>query len=169
MKRHHTLIASLISAAALAASAAAFAQPGSGMGGGMGSHRGPGMGPGGSMGMAMHGDAATVGSRLSAIKAELKITPAQEASWTKFETYMAQQAATRQAAREQMRTQMQTAQADGSKSDFTAMRANMQKVREAHQADHRAAFQELYAVLTPEQKAIADQRMNRRGPQHRWN
>lgn len=163
MKRHHTLIASLISAAALAASAAAFAQPGGGMGGGMGGQRGTGMG------MAMHGDAATVGSRLSAIKAELKITPAQEGSWTKFETTMTQQAATRQAAREQMRTQMQTAQADGSKNDFAAMRANMQKVREAHQADHRAAFQELYAVLTPEQKAIADQRMNRRGPQHRWN
>lgn len=156
MKHQHTLLAGLFSIIALAASSTAWAQPGDC---GMGAHPAHRMGHGPDMGAPMGKDQAGPLQHLSQFKAALKITPAQEASWAKFEAFVTQQAATQQVVRDQMRAQMQAARASGTKPDPATQRASMEKMRESHQAEHRAAFQELYAVLTPEQKTIADKHM----------
>jgi Spy/CpxP family protein refolding chaperone len=60
--------------------------------------------------------------------------------------------------REATRTQMQAKMHDPKLSDAerTAARESMMKVREQHQAARTAAIKDLQAVLTPEQRAIAD-------------
>jgi Spy/CpxP family protein refolding chaperone len=161
-----------IAATALVAAGTTLAHPG-GMGGGMG--YGAGMGPGMGMGMgygmgygmgpaaAQAGDpAAWASARLATLKAELKITPAQEQAWAAFETVTQQQMAAMQTLRSQMHSQMQ-AQPQGNPADFAALRESMFKQHQANFAAREAAWTNLYAVLTPEQKAIADQRPHR-GP-----
>lgn len=142
---------------------------GPGMGAGMGYGMGPGMGYGmggmGGMGWGMGGpvesaDAAKfVAERMAALKAELKITPAQEAAWTAFQNQAQQQVTSMQALRKQMQEQMHGSQADRSATDFSALREAMFKLREANQAAHAAVTKDLYAVLTPEQRSLADRRM----------
>jgi Spy/CpxP family protein refolding chaperone len=84
----------------------------------------------------------------------LKITPAQESAWKAYETSLQQQAKTMQALRGQMQTLMQNAQ-PGS-AEFIAQRDAMIKQHDANFAGRAAAFKDLFAVLTPEQRVIAD-------------
>jgi Spy/CpxP family protein refolding chaperone len=161
MKLNYKIIAGIVTSLSLAAAGAVYAQQGGyGMGGGMG-HGGMGYGMGGAMG----GDdvAAVVASRLARLKAELKITEKQEVSWKAFENVAKQQSGSMQAQRSQMHAQMHNPQVDGTRADFTVQRDAMMALREANQASHNAAVKDLYAVLTPEQKAIADQRLNSMG------
>lgn len=151
MKRTHQFAAATLAALSLAATAV-FAHGGSGMG--------PGSGPLG----AMHGASAPGGpqgagdptarmeAHLSALKAELKITPTQEPAWQAFIGQAKQQAQGHQA----MRATMQGG--TGSAPDRMAQHTEMMKQRVAGMEKMNSALKELYATLTPEQKATADKR-----------
>lgn len=195
MKTSTRIISTTFAAMSLAAASLAFAHPGQGMGPGMGMGmgmgncmgaeqgmgHGMGMGPGSGhrmgmgMGAGMRGPqtAASLDTRLAEWKSELKITAAQEPAWNKYQALVLQQAETAQATRSAMQAQMQDPKAAGT-VDHTAQHQAMDKVRQEHQAARAAARNELLAVLTPEQKALAEQRlgagygrhMSMRGP--RW-
>jgi Spy/CpxP family protein refolding chaperone len=170
MKLTYKIIAGAAAALSLALAGAVYAHPGggmwgpgTGMGPGMGG-MGPGMGMGpgvGRMGYGMGGGgmgdadmaAAAVG-RAAELKYLLKVTPAQETAWKAFETAMVQQATTMQAMRTRMHAQMQN-QAPGS-AEWTAQRDALIKQHDASRSAHTAALKDLYAILTPEQRAIAD-------------
>ena len=154
MTRTHTLIAGVVAGVALAVAAATYAQPYGGMGHGFGP--GMGMGPGHGP-MAGVDPAAMADSRLSDLKAQLKINTAQEAAWQAFATQAKAQAASMQA----MRAQMQ--QDTGTAPERMAQRATAMQQRAAGMATMTNAFGALYAVLTPEQKAIADQNVGMMG------
>jgi Spy/CpxP family protein refolding chaperone len=145
MKLTYKIIAGAAAALSLALAGAVYAHPGGGMWG-----PGTGMGPGmGDADMA----AAAVG-RGAELKYLLKVTPAQETAWKAFETAMVQQATTMQAMRTRMHAQMQN-QAPGS-AEWTAQRDALIKQHDASRSAHTAALKDLYAILTPEQRAIAD-------------
>jgi hypothetical protein len=154
MKRTHSLIAGVVAGVALAVAAATYAQPF----GGMGQGYGPGMGMGPGHGpMAGVDPAAMADARLSDLKAQLKITTAQEAAWQTFAAQAKQQAASMQA----MRAQMQASA--GTAPDQMGQRATAMQQRAAGMATMTNAFGALYAVLSPEQKAIADQNVGMMG------
>jgi Spy/CpxP family protein refolding chaperone len=191
MKTSTRIVSTAFAAVSLAAASLAFAHPGQGMGmgmdAGMGMGMGPGMGmgycqgmgPGGGqrmgMGPGMYGPqtAASLGARMGELKSELKITAAQEPAWEKYQALVLQQAETAQATRSAMQAQMQDPKA-ASAADRAAQHEAMFKLRQEQQAARSAARNELLAVLTPEQKALAEQRlgagygrhMSMRGP--RW-
>jgi len=161
MKTTTKIIAGTIAAFSFITAGAVFAHPGMGQGQGMG--YGPGMG----MGMSgMHGrmqgpeTAAAAATRLEAVKAELKITAAQESAWQAFAAVLQQQAVARDAMRAQMQSQMQVPGPNAAPADRSAHFESMAKFREEHMAARSAALKDLYAVLTPEQKLVADQRLN---------
>ncbi len=125
-----------------------------GMGGAMHAGMGPMQGP---------EAPATVSARLADSKAQLKITSAQEAAWSKYAALVTQQAE----AHANMRTQMHAQMSDpktASTADHAAQREAMHKFKQDNLAARNTALTDLYAVLTPEQKAVADQRLQgRRG------
>lgn len=115
--------------------------------GGPGMRRGgPGSGPGFS-------PSAMVDGRLAALKSELKITADQDSAWQAFAAKAKQQAESRQAVRGQAAAQAQTA------PERLAQHAEFAKQRAASLDAMTAAVKDLYAALTPEQKAVADQRL----------
>lgn len=175
MKTTSKIVAGVAATLSLAVAGAVFAHPGFGMGpgmgfGGMGPGMGPGMGFGGmgrgmGMGPAGYDMAAVASARTAALKSQLKITPAQEAAWKAYEGVVTQQAGAMQAQRDQFHAQAQNAQPGAANPDFAAHRQAMFALRESSLAAHSAALKDLYAVLTPEQKAIADRSLNFMGAQ----
>jgi Spy/CpxP family protein refolding chaperone len=189
MKTLTRIISTTFAAVSLAAASLAFAHPGQGMGMGPGMGMGmgncmaadQGMGPGGGhrmgmgMGPGMRGPqtAASLDTRLGEWKSELKITAAQEPAWNKYQALVQQQAQSAQAARSAMQAQMHDPKTAGT-VDHAAQHQAMDKLRQEHQAARTEARNELLAVLTPEQKALFEQRpgagygrhMSMRGP--RW-
>jgi len=155
MKRTHSLIAGVVAGVALAVTAASYAQPY----GGMGYGHGPGMGMMGPGHGRMAGDdnVATADVRLSDLKAQLQITTTQEGAWQAFVAAAKQQAASMQA----MRAQMQTNAGTG--PEQMSQRATAMQQRAAGMATMANAFGALYAALTPDQKAIADQHVGSMG------
>ena len=154
MTRTHTLIVGVVAGIALAVAAATYAQPYGGMGQGFG----PGMGVGPGHGpMAGVDPAAMADSHLSDLKAQLNINTSQEAAWQAFATQAKAQAASMQA----MRAQMQ--QDTGTAPERMAQRTTAMQQRAAGMVTMTNAFGALYAVLTPEQKAIADQNVGMMG------
>jgi Spy/CpxP family protein refolding chaperone len=127
------------------------------------SHQGRGMGTEGGHG-GMRGGmggadmAARATARLAELKTELKITTAQEPAWQQYEAVVRQQADSMQALRKGMQARMQDPKAMA-EFDPQAQRESMLKLRESNQATRDSARQALYAVLTPEQKALADERL----------
>ena len=95
--------------------------------------------------------AAMADARLSDLKTQLKITTDQEAAWQAYATQAKAQAASMQA----LRTQM--LQDTGTAPERMGQRTAAMQQRAAGMATMTNAFGALYAVLTPEQKAIADQ------------
>jgi len=164
MKLTYKIFAGVAATLSLAVAGAVFAHPGSGTGYGMGPGMGPvmrgGMGPGmgGGMGRWMGGSdmAAVAAGRTAELKAELKITPAQETAWKAFDAVVQQRASAMHAMRGQMQAQMQSQQPGTGSTDFAAQREAMIKQHDASEAAHRAALKDLYTVLTPEQRAIVD-------------
>jgi Spy/CpxP family protein refolding chaperone len=166
MKNTRKILVGAIAAAALAASSVVvYAQPagpgagyGSGAGYGPGAGRGSmGYGPGAGRGGMWGNPAAAVEGHLAALKVELKITPDQEMAWQAFTTNARQQADTMIARRNQM-----FSQAPGttlSAPERLAQRTEFAKQRIAGMETMTAAVKDLYAVLTPEQKAIADRQL----------
>lgn len=159
MKTSTKFIAAAAAAVALGAGGLVFAQQGEGHMGHMG-HMGAGMGMQGGSHGGMRGaeSAADVTDRLATVKTELKITAAQEPAWQKFEGVVRQQADARQAMRSSMQARMQDPKAADS-VDHAAQRESMVKLRDGNRAERDAARQALYAVLTPEQKTLADQKL----------
>ena len=119
-----------------------------------------GQGPGGhGMGPHARGNPAAAAERhLSVLKSELKITAAQEPAWKAFAEQTKQRA-------EDMHAWMSAAQ--GSKQatapERMDLRNQMMKKRQEQMEKETAAFKDLYAVLTPEQKTLADQRVGMMG------
>ncbi len=164
MKRTRSLIAGAVAGVALAVAAAAYAQPYGGMGQGCGAGMGMGMGMGPGHGpMAGVDPAAMAESHLADLKAQLKITTGQEAAWQAFAGQARAQAAGMQAMH--ARTQQDT----GTAPERMAQHAAAMQQRAAGMATMANALNALYAVLTPEQRAIADQNvgMMGRGGMHR--
>ncbi len=138
--------------------------PGYGSGYGPGAGMGPGMGPmgrgamrHGPMGQGMGPQAfanpgALAESRLAGLKSELKITAAQESAWKAFADQAKQQA-------EAMQALMTSAQgsAQATAPERIESRNQLMKKRQEQMEKGTAAFKDLYAILTPEQKALADQ------------
>jgi periplasmic protein CpxP/Spy len=174
MKTTTKIVAATLAIVTWAAAPTVFAHPGMGQGPGMQQGQGMGMGQGmmgHGMGHAMMGHGMGMGpmggadtpavaaARLADFKTALKITPAQEPAWQKFEATAKQQAETRQAMHSAMLAQRQEGKAP---ADFTAQREAMLKLHTARDA----ARAELLAVLTPEQKALFDRpAYGRRGHQ----
>jgi periplasmic protein CpxP/Spy len=170
MKRATTIAAALgIALGTALAATASYAHPGYGpgwgMGGGpgsghgqmMGYGRGMGYGPGPAWGGgpgAGGNPAAFVDSRLAGLKAELGITPAQEGAWNAY----AEQAKQQADAMQKWRATMQGS-APATLPERLELRDQMHKQRQAQAETMTQKIKDLYAALTPEHKAIADQRL----------
>ena len=154
MKRINAVVAGVVAGLSLAVAAVTYAQPS----GGMGPYPGHGMSMGPGHGSMAGVDPATmIESHLSDLKAQLKITTAQEAAWQTFTAAAEQQAAGMQA----MHTQMQ--QSAGTAPERMAQRAAAMQQRAAGMATMANALKDLYTALTPEQRTIVDQHFNRMG------
>lgn len=125
-------------------------------------------GPGGKGAMSRKGQAdfaATATSRLDKLKTELKITADQESAWQNFAGKARQQVESMQA----MRDKMPPPAARGpalSAPERMDRGIEFMKQRLASMEAMNASLKDLYAVLTPEQKAIADKHFMHH-PQHR--
>ena len=143
-------IASLALVATLGFSSLVLAHPGGmGMGQGMGP-MGPMGGISGPRAMMMADPAAMADKHLADAKIELKITADQETAWQTFAGKAKQQAASMQGKRGQMQ-QMQ-----GTAPERMSQRADMMKSRAEQMESMSTSLRDLYAVLSPEQKALAD-------------
>lgn len=141
--------------------------PGPGMGQGMGpmgygamGHGPMGYGPmGRGMGPQAYGNPAAVAdSRLAGLKSELKITAAQESAWKAFADQAKQQA-------EAMQKLMSSAEgsAQATAPERLEQRNQIMKKRQEQMEKGTAAFKDLYAALSPEQKTLADQHFGMMG------
>jgi Spy/CpxP family protein refolding chaperone len=160
MKRNHKIIAGLIIAAGISGAAIAQGRAGCDGMGPMGN--GPMGGPGGQMGRqaSMKFDpAARAEQRLDMFKGQLNLTKDQEPLWQAFA----------EKAKAEAGKGMQTMRAQPADEKLTApermakMQAMMQG-RLTAMTSINESFNRLYAVLTPEQKATADQHAARMGP-----
>lgn len=103
-----------------------------------------------------------VDGRVAFLKAELKITPAQEAQWQQVEAAMrenAKQLDQTITAAHQNRANMDVVQRLEQREQFA-------KVRADNDARLLAAFTPLYASLSPEQQQMANQLV---GAHHQWH
>jgi len=130
-----------------------YGPQGYGMGPGWGMH-GYGMGPQGMFG------AGNAEERLAGLKSELGITAEQETAWQAF----VKSAKQRDESREAWFAKMREARAAGTLPEMLAQRDEIFKQHQAERQATTSALKDLYAALTPEQKAIADQRFGGFGP-----
>lgn len=100
--------------------------------------------------------AAMATARLDKLKAELKITADQETAWQAFAGKAKQQAEHMQALRDKMQPPASTAK-PLSAPEHMDKAIEFMKQRLAGMEAMSQSAKELYAVLTPEQKAVADQ------------
>ncbi len=114
-------------------------------------------GPGARHGGKWSNPAAMVEGHLAALKVELKITPDQDTAWQAFTTKARQQADAMIARRTQMFSQAPAT--PRSAPERLAQRTEFAKQRIAGMETMTAAVKDLYAVLTPEQKALADRQL----------
>jgi len=190
MKRATKIVITVATAISLGLAAAVSAHPsGYGMGSGMmggygqGYGMGPGMmggyGPGQGMGPGMMGGygpgqgmgpqamyntySGNADEGLAALKAELGITAKQDAAWQAFVKNAKQQDENRQA----WFAKMREARSAVSAPELLAQQTEHMKQRQTEMEANAAALKNLYAALTPEQKALADQRFGGYGPG--WN
>jgi protein CpxP len=107
-----------------------------------------------------------IDGRVAFLKAQLKITPAQEAQWQKVEAAMRENAK----ARDQAVTAMRQARQDRGAMNAVErleLRGQMVKMRAEGTDRFLAAFKPLYASLSPEQQQMAD-RLIGAAQQRRW-
>jgi hypothetical protein len=132
--------------------------PGQGMGPGMMGGYGPGRGMGPQAMFNAYSGNADAG--LAALKSELGITADQDSAWQAF----ANNAKKRQETRQARFAKMQEARGAGAAPELLAQQTEFMQQRQAEMAADAAALKDLYATLTAEQKAIADQRFGGFGP-----
>lgn len=165
MRRIHKILAGAAGSLAFVVATAVVAAPYGGMGPGMGGwgfgHMGPGMG-GWGMGMMHGGPAGAMSAQyLDQLKTELAITAPQEPAWQAFAEKAAAQAALMQAMHAQRH---QAADPNTPVPDRMTQHLGLMSQRLAGMQDVSAALKDLYAVLTPEQRSLADQRFGYMGP-----
>ena len=170
MKRATKIAIGVATALSLGLAAAVVgAHPhGYGPGWGMGPGGGPGamgQGPmghgpmGRSMGPHAYGNPTAFSDwRLSGLKSELKITADQESAWKAFADQTKQQVEAMQA----WMTSVQVS-AQATAPERFELHNQIIKKRQEQLEKTSTAFKDLYAVLTPEQKALADQRFGMMG------
>lgn len=110
--------------------------------------------------------------RVAFLKAELKITPAQQAAFDNYVRVMRQNAEEMQAASQSRRAQPagNTQRKPTTALEQLERRAEMSKLAAAQTQRSLDAFKPLYAALSDEQKRTADEliaRGGRGGPPHR--
>jgi vacuolar-type H+-ATPase subunit H len=94
-----------------------------------------------------------VDGRIAFLKAELKITPAQETQWQQVEAAMRENAK----ALDQTITTARQNRTDMDAVHRLELREQFAKVRAENEARLVAAFKPLYASLSPEQQQMANQ------------
>ena len=120
---------------------------------------GPGWGMGRGIGPQGHGNpAAMADARLAYLKSELKITSGQETAWKTFADQAKQQAEAMQALRTTVQGSTQGS-VQATAPERLELRNQIMRKRQEQMEKSTAAFKDLYAALTPEQKTIADQRI----------
>lgn len=149
------------------ATAVVSAQPGGqGCGGPMTGHNmGPGMmgGNGPGWGERMRsGGPVNVEAGLAALKVRLAITAQQDSAWQVFVKHAKQQSTNRQA----WFAKAREAKSTGSAPERMAQQLEFMKQHQSGMEANVAALKDLYVVLTPEQKAMADQRFGGLGRGH---
>ncbi len=169
MKRIHKIFATSTATLALVVATAVTAAP-YGMGGGC---DGTGAGPGPGMGMMHGGMGPGYGGRqgggvaqgtepwLAQMKTRLAITAAQEPAWQAYASLAADQASQMQATWAQHRQAMG---ADSTAPAMMSLRIGMMTQRLAAMQALNGALTDLYAVLSPEQRATADRSLGGMGP-----
>lgn len=169
MKRYQKIFAGTALALALAAATTVGAAPWGPMGGcggggpgaygmgGPGGMGGMGMGfmggPGMMWGGAAGSPAEAVVQRLAQVKTQLAITPQQEAAWQAFATQAGEQAAQMQAMHEQQR---QAIGANTPAPERMNQHLALMNQRFVGMQALNTAMADLYAQLTPAQRATAD-------------
>lgn len=103
--------------------------------------------------------AARVEGHLAALKVELKITPAQERAWQTFADKTRQQAEARNAQHAKWKSSKPAE--NMAAPERMAQRTAFMKQAVASMEARTAAVSELYAALSPEQKALADKQFAR--------
>ena len=148
MKSWRTLAVGLASVAALGAA--------------VGAVHAQGAGPGTSYGHS-HDPVAAADQRLGRLKADLKITSAQEPAWNAYAEQIKQHAGEMQALHNQMRQQHENASGNTHPSAPERVERQAQFAKQQGEYLERLAglTKDLYAVLTPEQRTLADQRLGR--------
>jgi hypothetical protein len=142
MKSSTKLFAAIAAAGVMGAGALAFAQPG------MGGCDGPMMG---GAQRTNFDPAARADQHLTQLKANLKLTAAQEPLWQAFADKVKAEAGK---GMEAMRANAQDLSL--SAPDRMAQRTALMKERVATMESVNASFKQLYDSLTPEQKRVAD-------------
>ena len=166
MKRIHKILAGAAGALTLVAMTAVVAAPDATAGcAGMG----PGMGRMGMMQGGHHGPmwggepGAMAEQHLTRLKTELKITAAQEPAWSAFAAKATEQAKAMHALQLQNPQNPPAADAKTSAPERMALHVDLMKQHLAGMEAMGAAMKDLYAALTPEQRALADQQFGRMG------
>jgi periplasmic protein CpxP/Spy len=102
-----------------------------------------------------------VRGRIAYLKAELKITPAQETQWAPVETAMRDNAQALDRAIERARHQSRPMDA----LQRLTLRNDFARVRSVNEARFLQAFKPLYAALSPAQQQVANELFS---PHHGW-
>lgn len=160
MKRMHKIAAAVAVTLGLAAGAYAYPVGGPGQGQGFGpcNGDGPRAGMAGAQGRGGNfNPAAMIEGRLAYQKAELNITKTQETAWQAYSAKVRDQAGVMLAMRGTMLND------EGTAPERIAARTALMKQHLGQAEAMSAALKDLYVVLTPEQKAIADQQFGHMG------
>lgn len=94
-------------------------------------------------------------ARIAYVKAELKITPAQQAAFDRYAQVIRENAAATQKTFQDMRGQRGQNQ-NMSAIDRVEQRAKMAQQRDQQEQQYLTALRPLYASLSPDQKKVAD-------------
>lgn len=103
-----------------------------------------------------------IDGRIAFLKAQLKITPAQEGQWQKVEAAMRENAK----ALDQTITTARQNRGDRNAVERLEVRDQLAKVRAENSDRFLAAFKPLYGSLSPDQQQMANQLIG--AMQHRW-
>ena len=105
--------------------------------------------------MGGYGPGANADAWLEQYKEQLQITPAQEGAWTAYAKQAQEQFEAMQSVHQAMFTSMHDPKLTA--PERVALMSAMMQQRSAAMASSAAALKDLYAALSPEQRALLDQ------------